>query len=313
MPAPIALAPVGAAGLFDRDGEVAAARAAAAAGWAFSVSTLSSVPLEEVAAASRGPLWFSLYVWGDRSTARALVDRAASAGYRALIVTADVAVRSRRERELHAGMALPLPSLSAAALFDAVRHPRWTAGFVTGRRPSFPNLGRRGGEAPLDIGDLFDGTLSWADVEWVRDQWHGPLAVKGILSAADARRAVDAGADAVIVSNHGGRQLDQVPAAISVLPSIVEAVGERVDVLVDSGFRRGTDVAAAVALGARAVLVGRPWCYGLAAAGEAGVAHVLDLLNVELATSMALTGVTTLDDLARATVTIGSDQPAVGW
>lgn len=302
--APLALAPVGAPGLFHPHAELGAARAAGRAGLPLAVSTLSSVTLEDVADVASGPLWFSLYVWGDRSVARQLVERAGRAGYSALIVTADVAVRSKRERELRAGLSLPTPSLTATSVFDAVCHPAWSWGFATGPRPTFPNLDA--GATHGDISDLFDGTLTWDDLDWIRAQWDRPLVLKGVLTAADATRAADAGVDAVIVSNHGGRQLDQVSATIDALPGVVAAVGDRVEVLIDSGFRRGTHVLAALALGAKAVLLGRPWLYGLAAAGESGIAHVLDIVSGELRTAMALVGVADLADLPSAGVVVRS-------
>lgn len=292
--APIALAPVGAPRLFHRAAEPAGARAAARAGLPFAISTLASTSLEDVAAAGDGALWFALYVWGDRGVARELVARAADAGYRALVVTADVTVRSKRERELHAGVTLPTPRLRPGAVLEGARHPSWWWHFLTGEAPTFPNI--PGGTGAIE--DLFDGTVGWGDLEWLRAAWAGPLVLKGVLDPDDARRAVDAGVDAVVVSNHGGRQLDQVPASIEALPAVVDAVGDRVEVLLDSGVRRGTDILAALRLGARGVLVGRAWLYGLAAAGEAGVAHAIDILVHELHTAMALSGLQSVRSLA---------------
>ncbi|MGH9138253.1 MAG: alpha-hydroxy acid oxidase [Acidimicrobiales bacterium] len=305
LPLPMILAPVGAPRLLHHEGELAAARAAAAAGVPLAVSTLSSVSIERVAQESAGPLWFALYLWGDRGVAKELIARAQAAGYRALLVTADVTVRSKRERELRAGLTLPTPSLSPRTLLEGALHPYWWWHFLTADAPGFPNL--PGGRTAIAKGtqalaDLFDGTLSWADLAWIRDAWDGPLILKGVLSADDARRAADAGVDAVVVSNHGGRQLDHVPATIDVLPGIADAVGDRLEILFDSGIRRGTDIALALALGARAVLVGRAYLYGLAAAGEPGVAHAIDILADELRTAMGLTGAATIGDLDRDAV-----------
>jgi L-lactate dehydrogenase (cytochrome) len=289
LPLPIALAPVGSPGLLHPDAELAAARAAEHHGIPFAVSTLASTPLERVAHEVDSPLWFGLYLWGDRSVARDLVARARDAGYQALVITADVTVRSKRERELRAGLTLPEPTLRPSAVLEGVLHPTWTWRFLTGPGPAFPNVS--GSSAPTrSIEHLFDGTATWRDVDWLRREWPGPLTIKGIMSAEDARTAASMGVDAVIVSNHGGRQLDHLPATIDVLPEIAAAVGDSVDVLVDSGIRRGTDVLTALAAGAKAVLVGRAYLYGLAAAGEAGVAHAIDLLADELRRAVALAG-----------------------
>lgn len=297
MALPFALAPVGAPRLFHHEGELAAARAAHRARVPYAISTLSTVAMDELP--QEGALWFQLYLWGDRSVSRDLVARARDLGYRALLLTVDVSVRSRRERELHAGVKLPTPDLRVRTFLDGALHPSWSWHFLTSDALGFPNVGQRSAasqEGPGELHDMFDGTVSWDDVEWIRDAWNGPLAVKGILSPSDARRAADLGADAVIVSNHGGRQLDHLPATIDALPGVVDEVGDRVEVLVDSGIRRGTDILTALALGARAVLVGRAYLYGLAAAGEAGVRHAIDLLDEELRVAMALSGVTTIGE-----------------
>jgi L-lactate dehydrogenase (cytochrome) len=298
LPLPIALAPVGAPGLVHPEGELAAARAADRHGIPLAVSTLASTPLERIAGETSAPLWFSLYVWGDRDEARDLIARAKDAGYHALIVTADVTVRSKRKRELRAGLTLPSPSLGIGTVLDAARHPAWTWRFATAAAPTFPNLARTEQSADRSIDHLFDGTLTWDDLAWIRDEWRGALAVKGILSTDDARTASSVGADAIIVSNHGGRQLDHVPAAIDVLPEIAGAVGGATEVLFDSGIRRGTDIVVALARGARAVLIGRAYLYGLAAAGEAGVSHAIDLLADELRRAMALAGCASLDEVS---------------
>jgi L-lactate dehydrogenase (cytochrome) len=300
VPLPFALSPVGGPRMFQHEGELAVARAAAKAGIPYGVSTLATQPLEDIAEAGRGtPLWFQLYVWGDRSAARELLSRAKAAGYRALLLSADTSVRSARERELHQGVKLPVPELTIRTLLDGALHPEWSWNFVTKPAIGFPNLSMSGPTSRGKLAEMFDGTVSWDDLEWIRSEWDGPVVVKGVLRPADAVRAADHGASAVIVSNHGGRQLDRVPAALEALPGVVDAVGDRVEVLCDSGIRRGSDIAAALALGARGVLIGRPHLYGLAAAGEPGVRHAIDLLAEELRSAMGLCGAASLADLDR--------------
>lgn len=301
LPAPIVLGPAGGTRLLHHEGELAAAQAAGDAGIPYTVSTLASTRLEDVASVAGGPLWFDLYVWGDRGVAKDLVARAAAAGYEALVVTADVAVRSKRERELHTGLTLPSPHLSAAAALDAARHPRWWRRFLTTRPPEFPNL-PDGSARAGSIDHLFDGTVTWADIDWIRNSWSGPLILKGVLHPDDATRAAAAGVDAIVVSNHGGRQLDHLPATISQLPQVA-AAASGMAVLVDSGVRRGTDILAGVAEGADAVMLGRAYLYGLAAAGRAGVAHVVDILVDELRIACALTGITAVADARTVTTT----------
>jgi L-lactate dehydrogenase (cytochrome) len=302
IPTPIVLAPVGAPRLFHHQGELAVARAAGHARLPYAISTLATVALEQVASEATGPLWFQLYVWGDRSVAKELIYRATAAGYGALLLTVDCTVRSKRERELRAGVTLPTPHLSATSIAEAALHPTWWWHFLTSDAINFPNIAPRQNPATPDIAELFDGSATWDDLDWIADAWKGPLAIKGIVSVDDARRAVDLGLDALIVSNHGGRQLDHVPATIEVLAKIADAVGDRIEILMDSGIRRGTDVVSALALGARAVLVGRAHLYGLAAAGEAGVRHAIDILDGELRTAMALVGAATIGDLSPAIV-----------
>ncbi len=301
MPLPIILSPVGAPRMFHHEGELAVARAARAAGLTYGVSTLATQPLPAIADTADGsPLWFQLYLWGDRSVAKDLLVHAQDCGYRALLLSADTTVRSERDRELHRGMELPTPRLTLRTVLDGARHPAWAWHFVTSPAPSFPNLSAHGPTSRQQMKEMFDGTVRWADLDWIRDAWNGPVAIKGVLRPDEAARAADHGADAVIVSNHGGRQMDHLPATLDVLPGIVDAVGDRVEVLVDSGFRRGSDIVAALALGARAVLIGRAHLYGLAAAGEPGVRHVIDILAQELRMSMALCGARTLAELDRS-------------
>jgi L-lactate dehydrogenase (cytochrome) len=300
VPLPIILSPVGAPRMFHHEGELAVARAARHARLPYGISTLATQPLEAIAQAAQGsPLWFQLYVWGDRSVARDLVRRARAAGYQALLLSADTTVRSERDRELHRGIELPTPELTVRTILDGARHPAWAWHFLTSPAPGFPNLSTHGPTSRTRMREMFDGTVSWKDLEWIRQEWDGPIAVKGVLRTEEAVRAADHGVDAVIVSNHGGRQMDHVPATLEVLPDIADAVGDRLEVLVDSGIRRGADIVTALALGARAVLIGRAHLYGLAAAGEAGVRHAIDILREELCMSMALSGAARLSDLGR--------------
>jgi L-lactate dehydrogenase (cytochrome) len=297
VPLPFALSPVGGPRMFHHEGELAVGRALRGTGIPYGLSTLGTVSVEALAAATDAPLWFQLYVWGDRGAAREIVARARAAGFRALLLSVDTAVRSKREREVHSGLTLPSPELTLRSFFSGGVHPAWAWHFLTSPAVSFPNLSRQGRRSREMVGDLFDGTVSWEDLDWIRDVWDGPIALKGVLRGEDARRAADEGLDAVIVSNHGGRQLDHVPATIDVLPEVVEAADGRIEVLMDSGVRRGSDIVAALALGARAVLLGRAHLYGLAAAGAAGVRHAVDILAGELRMTMALSGATRIADL----------------
>jgi L-lactate dehydrogenase (cytochrome) len=294
------LAPVGGPRLFHHEGELAVARAAGRARLPYAISTVSTFPIERIAAEATGPLWFQLYLWSDRDAARELIGRARNAGYTTLLVTVDTAVRSKRERELRAGVTLPSPTLSARSVLEGATHPAWWWNFLTSDVITFPNLVRPGAAGTIGGTREFGsglGTLRWDDLTWIREVWPGPVVLKGIFSVDDARQAAEVGMDGIVVSNHGGRQLDHVAATIDVLPRIVEAVGDQLTVLLDSGVRRGTDIVTALALGAKAVLVGRAHLYGLAAGGEGGVSHALDILGHELETAMALTGCTRIDDI----------------
>ncbi|HEY7078020.1 MAG TPA: alpha-hydroxy acid oxidase [Solirubrobacteraceae bacterium] len=302
LPLPLVLSPVGGPRMFHHEGELAVARAAGHAGVPYAISTLGTCSVEDVAAAARAPLWFQLYVWGDRGEAREAVVRARAAGFEALLLTADTTVRSKRERELRSGLHLPSPHLTLRTFADGALHPSWSWHFLTSEAIGFPNLAPSGPASRGRVEEMFDGTVSWDDLEWIRDCWDGPIVLKGVLRAEVARRAADEGLDAVIVSNHGGRQLDHVPAAIEVLSEVVDAVEGRLEVLMDSGVRRGSDIVAALALGARAVLVGRAHLYGLAAAGEPGVRHAIDILARELRMTMALCGATSVAELDRGLI-----------
>ena len=295
---PLLLGPVGLAGLFARRGEVQAARAAAAAGVPFCLSTVSICPIEELSAAGTAPFWFQLYVIRDRGYATELLERARAAGCTTLVFTVDLPVFATRYRDVRNGMTGGA-SLSGrlAKIWDLVSHTGWLLDVPLGGKPlTFGNLAQavpsaRSLEAMKGWVDAqFDAGVTWKDLDWVRQNWPGHIVVKGVLDADDARSAAEVGASAVIVSNHGGRQLDGAPSAISVLPRVVDAVGGKLEVLMDGGIRSGQDVAKALALGARAVMLGRPWAYGLAARGEQGVAEVLALLKRELEVTMTLLG-----------------------
>lgn len=299
---PVLLAPTGFSGLSYWKGDLSAARAAERRGTRYVLSTASSWAIEEVAAAaSERDHVFQLYP-GAEGLAGVLMDRAWSAGYRALMVTVDVPVKGNREGERKKGMAVP-PVLTPARLANISRHPRWAYDIVRYRRVGGRNLVTGGGVAKAiesietQERQLMQSRLHWRDIAWMRDRWKGRLYVKGVLHPEDAVRAVQLGLDGVVVSNHGGRQLDSAPATLDVLPSIVRAVGGRGEVLLDGGVRRGTDVIKALALGANAVLIGRPYVYALAVSGEAGVVHVLDILREEMERALTLMGVGTVRDV----------------
>lgn len=303
---PVLLSPCGLARLANTAGETAAARAAADAGTVFTLSTASSRSLEEVAAAGSGPQWFQLYVWRDRAATAALVERARAAGYTALCFTIDVPVSGRRERDVRNGMTIP-PRPAPRTLLSYASHPGWVRGALLSEPITFRNfVGQGAGDSAVALGSFVNSQLNpsmnWDDLVWLREVWSGPIIVKGVMRAEDARRSVDLGADGVVVSNHGGRQLDGLPSTLAVLPEVVDAVGTSAEVYLDGGIRRGTDVVKALALGARAVMIGRPWMYGLAAGGEAGVRTVLELLRREIDACMTLLGVRSVDDLDAALV-----------
>ena len=295
---PVILGPVGLAGLYARRGEVQAARAAQAAGVPFCLSTVSICSIEEVSAANTAPFWFQLYVIRDRGYATELLARARAAGCTTLVFTVDLPVFATRYRDVRNGMTGGTGLFgSLAKSWDIVRHAGWLLDVPIGGKPlTFGNLAQavpsaRSLEAMKGWVDAqFDPGVTWKDLDWVRQNWPGHIVVKGVLDADDARSAAGVGASAVIVSNHGGRQLDGAPSSISVLPRIRDAVGDRLEILMDGGIRSGQDVAKALACGAKAVMLGRPWAYGLAARGEAGVAEVLALLKRELEVTMTLLG-----------------------
>jgi L-lactate dehydrogenase (cytochrome) len=302
-PAPLALSPTGFTRIADPQGELAVARAAAQRGLVYTLSTLATRSIEEVAAVSQGPKWFQVYVWRDRGLVADMVQRAEHEGYEALMVTVDTAVFGRRERDVRRGFTLP-PTIGLGTIVDGIRHPSWTWAFVRGGPITFANVSgdaTRDGSTAVTLSDFvnsqFDPTLSWVDLEWLRSITRLPVLVKGIGAAEDARIAAAEGVPAVVISNHGGRQLDGAPASLDLLKETVDAVGDGVEVLLDGGVRRGTDIVVARALGARAVMVGRPYLYGLGAGGERGVGHVLDQLLLGAERTMSLLGVTSVEDL----------------
>jgi len=308
---PAVLAPVGYSRLMHPGGEVAAARCAGAAGTAYILSTISGHRLEDVKAGSAGPVWYQLYLMGGRGAAEAAIQRARTAGFSALVVTIDTNIAGMRERDLRNGM----KELLSKALLDKIPflpqllvRPRWLIGFLRdGGLPHLPNIVIPGqGPMPLvDVGAaLANAAVTWEDLRWIHDLWRGPVIVKGVLTGDDARHAIDAGAVAVVVSNHGGRQLDCVSASLKALPEVVAAVNGQAEVLMDGGVRRGGDIVKAICLGARAVLVGRAYAYGLAAAGEAGVARALEILRDGVERTLKLLGCSSTSALDRSYVEV---------
>lgn len=293
---PVALAPTGLAGLLWPDGEIAAARVAKAFGVPFTLSTMSMASMEEIAEHTGGhPFWFQLYVMRDRAFVERLVQRAKAIRCSALVLTLDLQVFGQRHKDLRNGLAAP-PRMNLCTMLDLARHPHWSWGMLTGKRRFFGNIvGHADGAAGMgSIAEWsnrqLDPTLSWDDVAWIRRLWDGKLILKGIMDADDARRALATGADALIVSNHGGRQLDGAPSAIRALAAVVDAVGSRIEVHMDGGIRTGQDVLKALALGAKGCHIGRAWLYGLAACGGPGVEQALGFIRKELDLSMAFCG-----------------------
>ena len=308
---PFLLAPVGYSRLMHPGGEVAAARAAGAAGTAYILSTISGHKLEDVKAGSSGPVFYQLYLMGGRGAAEAAIERARVAGFSALVVTIDTAVSGIRERDYRNGM----KELISGTVFEKIpyipellKHPGWLLDYARdGGLPGLPNVIIPGkGQMPLvDINAaLAAAAVMWTDLRWIREHWKGPIVVKGVLTADDARRAVDEGAAAISVSNHGGRQLDGLPASVRALPEVVKAVNGQTEVLMDGGVRRGTDIVKAICLGARAVLCGRAYAYGLAAAGEAGVTRAIEILRTDLERTLRLLGCPSVAALDRSYVNV---------
>jgi L-lactate dehydrogenase (cytochrome) len=302
---PVALAPTGLTGLNWADGEILAARAAQRFGVPFTLSTMSICSIEDVAAEVEKPFWFQLYVMRDRGFSASLIERAKAAKCSALVLTLDLQIQGQRHRDLKNGLAVP-PRLTVGTFFDVLRKPSWALNVLRGKRRSFGNLEGRIPEAKSLstlsqwIAGQFDPTLSWKDVEWVKKLWGGRLILKGILDAEDAKIASSAGVEAIVVSNHGGRQLDGAVSSIRALPEIVEAVNDKMQVWVDGGIRSGQDVLKALALGADATMIGRAFLYGLGAMGEAGVTRALEIIHGELDVTMALCGLRDVRDASPA-------------
>ena len=300
---PVILAPVGSCRLFWPRGEEAAARAAGEAGTVYTLSTLSGCAVRDVKAATQGPLWYQLYLIGGRDVALGAIQRAKDCGAAALVVTIDTPVAGLRERDLRNGvkeLVAGTPFTMLPYLFEILRHPRWLAGYLRdGGLMKFPNILLQDGPMPYaDVGAALEQSMvSWDDFKWIAEAWRGPIVAKGVHTADDARQAIDRGASAVVVSNHGGRQLDGVAATLRVLPEVVEAVGDRIEVLLDGGIRRGSDVVKALCLGARAVLIGRAYAYGLGAAGKGGVARAIEILRADIVRTMKLLGCANVRDL----------------
>jgi len=297
---PLAIGPTGLAGLFHADGEILGARAAAACGIPFCLSTMSICSIEDVRAATAQPFWFQQYLMKDRGFNQELIDRAAAAQCSALMLTLDLQVLGERRRDPRNGLTIP-PTLTLRNAFDVASKPAWALKVLFGKRRTFGNLvGHIGGASGISTlaewtATQFDASANWRDVEWVRSRWPGKLILKGVLDAEDARLAAATGADAIVVSNHGGRQLDGAPSSISVLQEIVAAIDGRCEVMFDGGVRSGQDIAKALALGARGALIGKTFLYALAAMGETGVTKAIEIMRNELRVTLALTGTSSID------------------
>jgi len=292
---PVAIAPVGSTGMQAPDGEIKAARAAEKAGTIFTLSTMAICSIEDIAENTTKPFWFQLYVMRDRPFVERLIDRAKAAKCSALVLTMDLQILGQRHKDVRNGLSVP-PKFTPRFFFEIARKPQWAFGMLGTQRRTFRNIHGHVSEA-TDLSSLskwtatqFDLTLNWKDIGWIKDRFGGPVVIKGVLDPEDARLAVQNGADAIVVSNHGGRQLDGAPSSIRVLPEIVDAVGGKTEVYLDSGIRSGQDVLKAIALGARSTFVGRAMNYGLGVAGEAGVSRALGIIRSELDTTMALMG-----------------------
>ena len=313
LPSPIIIGPTGLAGLLWPHAELAAARAAARFGTIYSTSHASTSTIEEIGAATPGPKWMQVFLYKDRGLTAEFAARAAAAGYKGLILTVDNQVTAGRDRDARNGMSFPL-RWGASSVVDFMSRPGWLVRMMETPQPTFVNYGARtsiGAFGPL-MAEQLDPSVGWSDVEWLRGQWRGPLLIKGLLHPDEARQARKLGADAVIVSNHGGRQLDGAVASISALAGIVDAVGASTPVLIDGGFRRGVDVVKALALGARAVLIGRPHLWGVACAGEEGVYWVLELYRREIDRALALGSWDSIGRLSRDVVFRASNRDVGG-
>ncbi|MED5621211.1 alpha-hydroxy acid oxidase [Ideonella sp. BN130291] len=308
---PVALAPTGLTGMQHADGEILSARAAESLGVPFTLSTMSICSIEDIAAHTKAPFWFQLYVMRDRDFIERLIDRAKAAQCSALMLTLDLQILGQRHKDLKNGLSAP-PKLTVANLLNMATKPRWCLGMLGTKRRQFGNIvGHVKGVTEMSslstwTAQQFDPRLNWGDVEWIKKRWGGKLVLKGILDPEDARLAVDSGADALIVSNHGGRQLDGAPSSINALPAIVDAVGSQIEVWMDGGIRSGQDVLKAVALGAKGTLIGRPFLYGLGAMGEQGVRTALQIIQKELDLTMAFCGRTDIRQVDKSILLPGT-------
>ena len=309
---PVALAPVGMLGMQHPDGEILAAQAAEAFGVPFTLSTMSICSIEDVAENTTKPFWFQLYVMKDRDFINRLIDRAKAAKCSALVLTYDLQILGQRHKDLKNGLSAP-PRLTVPNILNIMTKPKWAAGMLATKRREFRNVVGHV-ENVTDMADLhawtaeqFDPTLNWGDVAWIKERWGGPLILKGILDVEDAKRAVEVGADAIVVSNHGGRQLDGALSSIRMLPDIVDAVGDQIEVHVDGGIRSGQDVLKAISMGAKGTMIGRSFIHGLGAMGRAGVTSALEVIHKELDTTMALCGERVLSNMGRQNLLIPRD------
>ncbi len=305
VPLPLMLAPTGYTRLTHSQGELSVARAAARAGLPYSLSTMSTRSIEEVAAVSNGIKWFQVYTWKDRGLVKDLVQRAADAGYDGLWLTVDTAVLGRRERDVRRGFSIP-PEIGLGTILDGIVHPAWTLDFLTHEPITFANVAHLEGHSSNDnipmaqhVMQNFDQKLAWSDVDWLRSIWDGPLMLKGIQSVADAERALEAGVQGIALSNHGGRQLDDAPVPIELVEPVAQAVQGRATIVCDGGVRRGSDIVKAIALGADACSIGRAYLYAMGTAGERGVDQMLLQIKQGVERTMALTGRTSIDEIGR--------------
>jgi L-lactate dehydrogenase (cytochrome) len=314
LPFPLVLAPTGYTRVADPQGELAVARAAERAGLPYSLSTMATRSIEDVAAVSNGRKWFQVYTFRDRGLVKDMIGRAAGAGYEAIMPTVDLAVLGQRDRDVRRGFTMP-PKLGLGTLLDGAIHPGWTWAFARAEPIEFANVARRrvpdrAGAAPVSMAAFanmkFDPNLSWRDIEWMRSIWDGPMIIKGIQCVEDAVLAAEHGVEAIALSNHGGRQLDTSPAPVDLIAPVLDAVGDRLEIICDGGVRRGSDIVKAVALGARACMAGRAYLYALGAAGEPGVDWVLRMFDADMRRTMALTGVRSIAELTPELVAVPS-------
>ncbi|AGC62331.1 L-lactate dehydrogenase [Mycobacterium liflandii 128FXT] len=300
---PFGIAPTGFTRLMHTEGEIAGARAAAEAGIPFSMSTLATCAIEDLqAAVPQGRKWFQLYMWRDRDRSMALVKRAADAGFDTMLVTVDVPVAGARLRDVRNGMSIP-PALTLRTVLDALPHPHWWFDLLTTEPLAFASLDRWSGTVGEYLNTMFDPSVTFDDLEWMKAQWPGKLVVKGIQTLDDARAVVERGADGIVLSNHGGRQLDRAPVPFHLLPLVARELGKDTEIVVDTGIMSGADIVAAIALGARCTLIGRAYLYGLMAGGEAGVKRAIEILSAGVSRTMRLLGVTCLEELSAKHVT----------